>query len=163
MVATFGIPETVVTDNGSNFTSVEFENFLKSNVIHHIKAAPYHPASNGLAERAVQTFKSGMRKLTDGTLETRVARFLFNYRITPQTNVDLIFSIVTDEVVEVVICTSIHFECASTRIAEKGASKIGMNPDPWFLGPLPGVQHSLWWFTSKLLRSSTVPHFILQI
>ena len=34
--ATFGIPETLVTDNGPNFTSVEFENFLKSNGIHHI-------------------------------------------------------------------------------------------------------------------------------
>ena len=30
-------------------------------------------------------FKSSMKKLTSGTLETRVARFLFNYQITPQT------------------------------------------------------------------------------
>ena len=82
---TFGIPETLVTDNGSNFTSSEFEEFLKANGIRHIKTAPYHPASNGLAERAVQTFKSGMKKLTIGSLETRVARFLFTYRITPQT------------------------------------------------------------------------------
>ena len=83
--ATFGIPEILVTDNGFNFTSSEFEEFLKFNGICHIKTVPYHPASNGLAERAVQTFKSGMKKLTSGTLETRVARFLFNYRITPQT------------------------------------------------------------------------------
>ena len=88
--ATFSIPETLVTDNGPNFTSVEFENFLKSNGIHYIKTAPYHPASNRLAERAVQTFKSGMRKLTDGTLETRVARFLFNYRIMPQTTTGIL-------------------------------------------------------------------------
>ena len=77
--ATFGIPDTLVTDNGTNFTSAEFEEFLKSNGIHHTQTAPCHPASNGFTKWAVQTFKSGMKKLTGGTLEARVARFLFNY------------------------------------------------------------------------------------
>ena len=64
--ATFGIYETLVTDNGTNFTSAKFEEFLKSNGIHHTRTAL---ALNGLSERAVQTFKSGMKKLTSGTLE----------------------------------------------------------------------------------------------
>ena len=84
--STHGLPEMVVTDNGSNFVSKEFEAFLKQNGIRHIKTAPYHPSSNGLAERAVQTFKEGMKKLKDGSLETRVSRFLSRYRITPQTS-----------------------------------------------------------------------------
>jgi len=45
---------------------------------------PYHPASNGLAERAVQTVKQGFKRIKDGTLTDKIARFLFSYRTTPQ-------------------------------------------------------------------------------
>lgn len=83
--ATHGIPVTVVTDNGTNFTSREFENFMKSNGIAHVKTAPYHPASNGLAEKAVQTFKAAMKRLSGSSVETKVSKFLYKYRITPQT------------------------------------------------------------------------------
>ena len=84
--ATLGLPKVIVSDNATNFTSEEFECFLKKNGIKHLRTPPYHPASNGLAERAVQTFKGGMKKLKEGTLETKLARFLFTYRITPQSS-----------------------------------------------------------------------------
>ena len=82
--ATLGIPEMLVTDNGTAFTSTEFAQFAKQNGIRHVTTSPYHPASNGLAERAVKTFKEGMKKLSSGSLETRISRFLFKYRSTPQ-------------------------------------------------------------------------------
>ena len=85
LFARFGIPETIVSDNGPQFTADVFEQFCKRNGIHHVRVAPYHPASNGLAERMVQTFKQGFRKLTVGTVEERIARFLLQYRTTPHT------------------------------------------------------------------------------
>ena len=81
--ATDSLPEIIVSDNGSAFTSEEFQEFVKQNEIRHLWSAPYHPASNGLAERAVQTFKNAMKKATTSDLETHLSRFLFQYRITP--------------------------------------------------------------------------------
>ena len=83
--ATFGLPDLLVTDNGTPFTSAEFQEFLHRNGIRHARSSPYHPASNGLAERAVQSFKEGLKKTaySPASLETRLARFLFQYRITP--------------------------------------------------------------------------------
>ena len=86
MFATHGIPETVVSDNGTSFTSHEFKTFMKTNGIRHVTTVPYHPASKGLGERAVQTFKGSLRKATKATLTTELDRFLFQYRITPHTS-----------------------------------------------------------------------------
>ena len=84
--AALGLPEVVVSDNAPNFTSEEFEVFMKKNAIKHIKTPPYHLASNGVVERAVQTFKDGMKKQKNGTIETKLSRFLFKYRITPHSS-----------------------------------------------------------------------------
>lgn len=56
------LPEMIVSDNGTCFVSAEFKDFMSKNGIEHITSAPYHPSSDGCAERAVQTFKSMMKK-----------------------------------------------------------------------------------------------------
>ena len=80
--STFGLPVSLVSDNGSCFTSSLFQEFLVSNGIRHITTAVYKPATNGLAERMVQTFKRSFASSTD-SLEVFLDKFLFKYRITP--------------------------------------------------------------------------------
>ena len=80
--AIHGLPATLVSDNGSNFISSEFEELMKRNGIKHIKVAPYHPASNGLAERPVRVFKEGFEKMGEGSIQTKLSRLLLSYRTT---------------------------------------------------------------------------------
>ena len=60
MFARWGLPHQLATDNGPQFTSIEFENFIKRNGVVHIRSALYHPATNKLAERFVQSFKQAL-------------------------------------------------------------------------------------------------------
>ena len=83
--ANHGVPRKVVTDNGPSFTSKEFQIFLSDNGIVHTLTTPYHPSSNGLAERAVQTVKNGIKRTPGATVQEKLSKFLFTYRITPQT------------------------------------------------------------------------------
>jgi len=83
LFANYGIPTSVVTDNASVFVSAKMKKFQQNNDICHITSSPYHPATNGLAERAVQTFKAAFKCMDSGSIQTRISHFLFNYRITP--------------------------------------------------------------------------------
>lgn len=60
--AQFGVPETVVTDNGTCFISREFQLFLEMNGIQHLISVPYHPASNRLAKGQCKSLSRGWRR-----------------------------------------------------------------------------------------------------
>ena len=84
LFARYGVPSQLVSDNGPQFKSEEFHTFLKRNGIKHLTSAPYHPASNSLAERCVQSFKSAMESETEvKPLNIKLATFLLAYRNTP--------------------------------------------------------------------------------
>ena len=87
LFSAYGLPDQLVFDNGSQFTSDEFSCFMKANGIKHIFTSPYHPKSNGEAERFVQTLKNALRKERDesDSIQTKLSRFLMSYRTTPNT------------------------------------------------------------------------------
>ena len=64
MFAKFDLPETIVTDNGTEFISQDFELFLKENRSKHVTSTPYNPVSNELTELAIQTVNRGLKKVT---------------------------------------------------------------------------------------------------
>ena len=72
-----GIPERVRSDNGPQYSSLEFAEFAKSYGFHHITSSPRFPQSNGQAERSIQTLKNLLYKTEDPFMSLLV------YRSTP--------------------------------------------------------------------------------
>ena len=83
----YGIPGQLISDNGTQCTSQEFENFIKTSGIKRIRSAAYHQSSNGLAERYVQTVKNGLESnyCNNKILKERLIDFLTSYRSTHHT------------------------------------------------------------------------------
>ena len=80
--AHFGHPHTLVTDNATTFMSQEFQAWCKQRGIVHLTGAPYHPATNGAAERLIQSFKQALRKSSLPPKEA-LQEFLMQYRRIP--------------------------------------------------------------------------------
>lgn len=88
MFARNGFPREIVSDNGPQFIAEEFRAFLYQNGIKQTLTAPYHPASNGLAERAVQTLKNALKRHSleekpGVNTEKKLCSFLLTYNSTP--------------------------------------------------------------------------------
>lgn len=80
----WGNPEVLVSDNGTQFTSALFAQFLQKRGIKHLRSSPYFPQSQGQAERYVDTFKRALDKMkNEDDIRTNLGKFLFNYRATP--------------------------------------------------------------------------------
>ena len=63
--ARHGIPEVVISDNGSQYSSAVFEEFSKEYEFDHVTSSPKYPQANGEAERAVKTTKQLLEKNRD--------------------------------------------------------------------------------------------------
>lgn len=61
-ITTHGVPDDCISDNGPAFTSSDF---LCKNGIRQVLVDPYHPSSNGQAQRIVQNVKEALKKMTE--------------------------------------------------------------------------------------------------
>ncbi|KAJ9507137.1 hypothetical protein QJQ45_004866 [Haematococcus lacustris] len=84
----FGASAEVVTDGGREFKG-EFADLLLRNLIDHRVTSPHHPQADGLAERAVQTFKEALRKHIavagdPAAWDEALPAIALGYRVSPQ-------------------------------------------------------------------------------
>ena len=77
----YGIPETVISDNGPQFCSHEYTAFAKDWDFTHVTSSPYHSQSNGKAESAVKIAKSLLKKARMDDADIHLA--ILNWRNTP--------------------------------------------------------------------------------
>ncbi|GFW21110.1 uncharacterized protein K02A2.6 [Trichonephila clavipes] len=89
--ARFGLPRVLVSDNGSQFTSYEFQRFMHKNGVRHKTSAPFKPSSNGQAERYVATLKQSLRAMHkyEGAIQQKLSTFLMQYRKAPNVTTTL--------------------------------------------------------------------------
>ena len=80
MFARHGIPEVVVSDSGPQYSAEAYKTFAKDYQFTYVTSSPYHPQSNGEAERAVGTIKRLLSKGKDPYLA------ILSYRSTPLQN-----------------------------------------------------------------------------
>ena len=59
-VQAFGVPSTITSDNGSQFSSALFNQLTRTWGIQLIRTAPYHPEANGLVERFHRRLKEAL-------------------------------------------------------------------------------------------------------
>ncbi|CAB4027174.1 Transposon Ty3-G Gag-Pol poly [Paramuricea clavata] len=79
----YGIPAEVISDNGPQYSSHEFQQFAKEYGFKHTTSSPHFLRANGEAVRAIQTIKNLWRRGNDKYLA------LLHYRTTPLPNIEL--------------------------------------------------------------------------
>lgn len=78
----FGLPFQIVSDNGPQYTSAEFSEFLKNLGVRHTFTAVKHPMTNGAAENFVKTLKRKLKILLKmgESVQVAIDKILFDYR-----------------------------------------------------------------------------------
>jgi len=88
IICEHGIPETVLTDQGTNFLSEVFKNVCKLLKITKVQTTAYHPESNGALERSHRTLAEYLRHYINEDQtdwDEWIPYAMFTYNTTPHT------------------------------------------------------------------------------
>ncbi|XP_016168726.1 uncharacterized protein LOC107611295 [Arachis ipaensis] len=89
VVTRFGIPESVISDNGTQFTDKKFKGFLEGLRIKQRFSSVEHPQTNGQVEADNKVILKGLKKRLEekkGSWADELASVLWSYRTTPQSS-----------------------------------------------------------------------------
>ncbi|XP_025702484.1 uncharacterized protein [Arachis hypogaea] len=89
VITRFGIPEVVISDNGTQFIDKKFTEFLNGLGIRQRFSSVEHPQTNGQVESANKIILSGLKKRLDnkkGAWANELASVLWSYRTTEQSS-----------------------------------------------------------------------------
>ena len=92
----FGFPDAILSDQGVQFESHEYKNFLAEFKIKKLRTNAYHPSSNGIVERFNGALKLNMKAyvvhkgLSFNQWSQSVNHCLFDYRTTPHSTTNCI-------------------------------------------------------------------------
>ncbi|XP_057756294.1 uncharacterized protein LOC130975523 [Arachis stenosperma] len=89
VITRFGIPEVIISDNGTQFTDKKFMEFLNGLGIRQRFSSVEHPQTNGQVESANKVILSGLKKRLDskkGAWADELAAVLWSYRTTEQSS-----------------------------------------------------------------------------
>lgn len=88
ILATFGIPECIKSDNGPPFNSFKFKQFAEEQGFRHRKITPLWPRANGMCERFMKNLGKIMRNSSNNQKdwEVELVEFLSNYRAAPHSS-----------------------------------------------------------------------------
>ena len=87
LFARVGIPEEILTDQGTNFTAQLLKELYRMLGVHAIKTTPYHPQTDGLVERFNGALKGTLRQCARedrANWDQFLPYLLFAYREVPQ-------------------------------------------------------------------------------
>ena len=115
----------------------DFAKFMRLNEVKHVRGAPYHPATNGLVERFVQTLKSALKaRVNSGlSLQHRLLKFLFNYRSTQHATTGVSpASLFLHRTIRTRLHPNDHSNVLARQSEQKGASGHASSRRDFFVG-----------------------------